>query len=199
MRLAEEIQECSFRPLLLNQSTSSSSRAPSLDDSAQRIVERMRKATAERQLLAKRRELRSAEIYRPLKIASEPFSFGDGCGKTGKNFRSASKQPLATVLVEVATSDRLVGKIILRRHDDVSKVVRRFAVGNSLTLEQEQRLLKQIQVHVAKEDTWKLNPKNLGNSNSKLACASQPETDMPIFPTALSPPAFDFNLMPLSN
>ena len=149
----------------------------------------MRRAAAEREKLAKQRELRCTEIARPLKIASEPFSFGDGRGS--RNFRSSASEtkPLPTVAVEVATSEGVIGKMMLRRHDDVAKVVRRFAVGNSLTSEQEKRLLKHVHNHVSKEETWKLH----FNSPKKTQV---PPGVPPLFPPAVSPPPFDFALMP---
>jgi hypothetical protein len=209
-RQAEKFKEkhamdgCTFNPRLIARSYTPKQLTPRPREmeTMNKVVDRMRRASAIREEQLKYTRLRSG-TNAPPKIAKAAFSFGDGRkydvgARLQEDREKRLKEKLAdassveddpAIVIEVAGDDGLaLGKLVLRKKDDVRSVVSRFCDNKKLLYEYESRLLKRVKRLAEDESTWP--------SDRSATKVLPKETDVKALRESSLPPPFDPSLKP---
>jgi len=206
-RQAERFKEkhatdgCTFNPRFMSRSYTPKQLTPRPREMAtmNKVVERMRRASVLREEQLKYTRLRTG-TNAPPRIASAPFSFGDGRQydvgarlreDREKRVREKPSNPEEdpAVIVEVAGDDgEFLGKLTLRKTDDLRSVVSRFCDTRGLAFEYESRLLKRLKKLSEDDSVW---PREVLASET----VDIDRTSRPVIDSSLPPP-FDHSLKP---
>ena len=201
---------CTFNPRLISRSYTPKQVTPRQREmeTMNRVVERMRRASAIREEKLKYTSLRNGTNVPP-KIASAPFSFGDGRKydvgarlredreKRRKAKLDASIRDDPVILVEVTGDDgESLGKITIRKADDLLAIVTRFCDCKKLTCEQETRLFKRLNKLVEDDSTWPLDQTSISRQRNGGIINSQGKHEARLISSL--PPPFDPTLLPVN-